>query len=412
MTILNIDKANRTTLMALMAIGLFIVFDVVAVSLNYLLSWRIEAQAVGINLAGRQRMLSQRMVKVLLQIDGARRSGEPVKAYFDELKLTFDLFDNTLRGFDVGHETQGGGGEAFFLPATTEPRARQAVGEAVLLWQDYRSRVIGLLEGGEKSDDALVQAALVEAKARNLKLLGLMNSLTSELERSTQQEAQRIRIYQIVVITLALVCFAWAFVLLRRRDAEILEIRQQASEAAYAERDYAAQQAAHATQRLQLAEDLPTLAHELFATLAPALGIGCASAYRFDADQRLLVACGHYAPGAREGDLSLPRQISLEQGLLGECAQARQMRVIVDPPESFLKIATGLMKASPRAIVLLPVVGNDRLLGMLEMALLHPLDARHEAVLNAVMPFVAMRMEIVARTQHNPPKENRYDARK
>ena len=108
-------KGNRNTRLALLALGLFVLFDVVGVSLNYLLSWRLEQQAIGINLAGRQRMLSQRMVKVLLQIDEAKRNGEPTKVYYDELKLTFDLFDNTLQGFHSGHETLGGSGETLFL---------------------------------------------------------------------------------------------------------------------------------------------------------------------------------------------------------------------------------------------------------------------------------------------------------
>ena len=72
---MNPATTNRSTMLALLALGLFIVFDIVGVSLNTLLSWRVEQQAIGINLAGRQRMLSQRMVKVLLQIDNARRNG-------------------------------------------------------------------------------------------------------------------------------------------------------------------------------------------------------------------------------------------------------------------------------------------------------------------------------------------------
>jgi hypothetical protein len=391
---MKFGKENRNTLLALLAIGLFIVFDVVGLSLNYLLSWRIEQQAIGINLAGRQRMLSQRMVKVLLQIDSARRGGEATGAYFDELKLTFDLFDNTLRGFDAGHQTRGGSGEQLFLPAVSEPKARQAVNDAVALWQDYRARVIDLLAAGEKSDAALLQSVLAEAKARNLKLLGLMNALTTELEAQTQQEAQRIRIYQAIALILALLCFVWAFVLFRRRDQEIIQARQSATESARADNDYVSTQVACATASLQTAENLATLAHQLFATLAPPLGIGCASLFRHE--DGVLTACGHYAAS---GTPFVRAQFEVGEGLVGECARERRMMVIADPPESHFKAQTALMSATPRALVLLPVVGNNALLGVIEMALLQALDARNTEVLDRMLPMLALRMEIIARTE-------------
>ena len=402
---MNPATTNRSTMLALLALGLFIVFDIVGVSLNTLLSWRVEQQAIGINLAGRQRMLSQRMVKVLLQIDNARRNGDPAKAYFDELKLTFDLFDNTLKGFYAGHETRGGTGEKLFLPAVSEPKARQAVSEAVALWQDYRSKVVALIERGEQGDATILQAALAEAQARNLKLLGLMNTLTTELELLTQAEAQRIRVYQAAVLLLALLCFAWAFVLFHRGNAEMLLARQQAADADRAEQHYVADLILQTTTRLQMAEDLPSLAHQLFAALAPALGIGAASFYRFDANSQLLIASGQYA---QEGELTLAREIPLDEGLIGECAQSRQMRVIKNPLADFGGARTALMQARPDTIVLLPVANKDQLFGLIEMALLRALDPRHEEVLKTLLPMLAMRLEMLNRTTTPTHEEYRH----
>jgi len=393
---LNMTSAggNRNTRLALLALALFIVFDIAGVSLNTLLSWRLEQQAIGINLAGRQRMLSQRMVKVLLQIDHARLNNEPTKAYFEELKLTFDLFDNTLQGFDTGHDTKGGAGEPLFLQPVTEPGARKAVTEAVALWQEYRSKVAVLITQGESSNKEHLQAALIEARSRNLKLLSLMNSLTTELERMTQQEAQRIRIYQVVVLALAMLCFAWAFVLFRRGEAESLLARQQAADAARAEQNYVTDLVAQTTIQLQLAEDLAGLASQLFTTLTPTLDIGAASLYRFNAADRMLVACGQYA-GDRE--LSLIREIPADEGLIGECVQAGQMRLINNPAEGFGTARTALLQVRPAAIVLLPVTGNGQLFGLIEMALLKPLNSRHEEVLKGLLPILALRLEMMSR---------------
>ena len=60
---LMLKKLRRNTHIAITAIVLFLVFDFAAIALNIWLSSKIEQQAVSINLAGRQRMLSQRMTK-------------------------------------------------------------------------------------------------------------------------------------------------------------------------------------------------------------------------------------------------------------------------------------------------------------------------------------------------------------
>ena len=90
------------------AVSLFLLFDFAALGLNVWMSVKIEREAVGINLAGRQRMLSQRMAKVLLQLEDAQRAGEPLAEPMQELALTTELFDQTLQGFWAGRETEGG----------------------------------------------------------------------------------------------------------------------------------------------------------------------------------------------------------------------------------------------------------------------------------------------------------------
>ncbi len=214
-TPLGQDKKHSR--IAMVAIVLFLFFDLAALALNVWLSWKIEQQAIAINLSGRQRMLSQRMVKVLLQIDNSRRLGIDANERLQELQLTFDLFDNTLRSFDVGNQTRGGANEIVFLPAVTGDGARAAVEEAVTLWAPYRQHIQQLLTAGSAMEQSLLQATIADAEATNLKLLSLMNTLTTELERQTQHEAGRIRTYQGAAFSLALINFLWAFVMYRRR---------------------------------------------------------------------------------------------------------------------------------------------------------------------------------------------------
>ncbi|MDY6899691.1 MAG: type IV pili methyl-accepting chemotaxis transducer N-terminal domain-containing protein, partial [Cyanobacteriota bacterium] len=53
----------------LVAAGLFLCFDLGVLIPNYIFSTLLKKDAVSINLAGRQRMLSQKMTKAVLEIN-------------------------------------------------------------------------------------------------------------------------------------------------------------------------------------------------------------------------------------------------------------------------------------------------------------------------------------------------------
>ena len=213
---MHIGDTQRQSRAAIVAVVLFLVFDSLALGLNFWLTWRIESQAIGINLAGRQRMLSQRMVKVLMQYEDAQMQQKNTEAISKELALTFGLFDNTLRGFDKGHPTRGGADEELFLPAVSGLAARSVVEEAVAIWQPYRSKVLQVIEKPELLATVLPEA-VQSAQENNLKLLKLMNQLTTELELLTKKEASQIRYYQGAAFILALINFFGAFYLYARR---------------------------------------------------------------------------------------------------------------------------------------------------------------------------------------------------
>lgn len=212
---LRLDKKNSR--IAILAIVMFIVFDLAALALNGWLSLKIEQQAILINLAGRQRMLSQRLVKALLQIDNQVKQGDDPSERLSELKLTYDLFADTLQGFYLGHETLGGSGEKLFLPAVKGEGARAAVDAAVSLWKPYQQQIQPLFAAGQTITHTVLQPAITIAEASNLQLLNAMNQLTTELELQTQQEAEHIRLYQGSAFVLALSNFFWAFWVYNRR---------------------------------------------------------------------------------------------------------------------------------------------------------------------------------------------------
>ena len=210
-------KEQNQSRAALIAVLLFLIFDFAALALNFWLSSEIEKQAVGINLAGRQRMLSQRLPKVLLLMEDALQAGQDPTPQLNELKLTFDLFDNTLQGFSVGHLTQGGSGTALFLEPVSEVTARAVVTKAEALWAPYRVLVLDVIAAGRNGLNASLPPATAYSKQHNVELLTLMNQLTTELELLTERKAAQIRWYQGIAFVLALANFLGALYLYRHR---------------------------------------------------------------------------------------------------------------------------------------------------------------------------------------------------
>jgi len=207
----------------IIAVALFLLFDLGVLVLNFYTSFQIAQDAVGINLAGRQRMLSQRTAKALLGVETARAKGVAAGTDLDELAAAVRLFDTSLKGFQNGATVPGGDGKPVYLQAAEGERAADILAKAQALWTPYQQRLAPVLAGS--ATEAELLAAVDYARSNNLRLLGLMNELTTALESVASQRANTLRMVQTVGIVLALLNFAFIlFKFLRRlrtSDAEI-----------------------------------------------------------------------------------------------------------------------------------------------------------------------------------------------
>lgn len=184
---------------------LFLLFDFGAVALNFWLSLRIEAGTVAINLAGRQRMLSQEMAKVILHLDEAQRLGQDVTPLQQELWTAYELFDTTLRSFTQGVQTTDGEGRAVVLPQLPKGDAAALVARVQSLWAPYRAPLILASTAAPADLSRALIPLRTYAETDNLVVLQLMNALTSRVERATQDEASEIRVLLGLSFSLALV---------------------------------------------------------------------------------------------------------------------------------------------------------------------------------------------------------------
>jgi two-component system, sensor histidine kinase and response regulator len=146
---------------------------------------------------------------------------------------------------------------------------------------------------------------------------------------------------------------------------------------------------------LQAATDLPSLSQTLFHELAPLVQLGYGVLYLHQEDLQQLHLLGSYAYNR---PLHLPATLALGQGLLGQCALERSPILLQPPPEHYVHIGSALGDATPHAVLILPVLHKQCLLGVLELALLERITAQEQTLLDDLMPLLAMNLEILQRS--------------
>ena len=183
---------------------LFLVCDAAVLGLSYRIANQVEADATTINLAGRQRMLSQRMSKALLQVYIGRQEGHSLEAPLNELGSAIELFDHTLTAFAEGTYARGSDGARIYQAALADDVAAGMVRDLLLVWQPYRDAIQRV-----RGDIGQPELANIVATAStvNLELLTRANALTTQMEAVSKQRTTRLRYLQLTAFSIALVNF-------------------------------------------------------------------------------------------------------------------------------------------------------------------------------------------------------------
>ena len=149
------------------------------------------------------------------------------------------------------------------------------------------------------------------------------------------------------------------------------------------------------TGRLQGATSLTEFGGHLLSDLVPTLGGGVAAYYVLDnGDGEVLRRAAAYGIA----DVAeTPSVIKVGEGLVGQCAQEKRTLTLTNLPPGYLRIASGLGQGQPAHVTALPSLSKDALLGVLEVASFQELTTRDRALLDELLPIVAMSLEILQR---------------
>ena len=97
---------------------------------------------------------------------------------------------------------------------------------------------------------------------------------------------------------------------------------------------------------------------------------------------------------------ALQKHFSLGEGLLGQCASAARTICVEGTAQQGLQIHSAVMDATPSRVCIVPVIGSQgKVLAVLELASVSSKSARQDLLLAALLPLVALSLEILQRNE-------------
>ncbi len=118
--------------------GLVLILDLSLLGMNYVISAQLEVASEQINIAGRQRMLSQKIIKDLVLIDFKVNRHESYLEHKQALVESISLFDQTLAAFLEGGEAASASGFNIMVDKQSGKAIIATLNEASKLWKPIR----------------------------------------------------------------------------------------------------------------------------------------------------------------------------------------------------------------------------------------------------------------------------------
>jgi HAMP domain-containing protein/signal transduction histidine kinase/DNA-binding response OmpR family regulator len=165
------------------------------------------------------------------------------------------------------------------------------------------------------------------------------------------------------------------------------------------EQDWLKTNLARFTGMLQGQRDLTTVGRMLLSELAPLVNAQQGVIYQTEIeseDSSVMVLLSAYADAASgEGH---PDHLAVGEGLVGQCAAEKRRMLITDVPANAIPIRSGLFQAVPRNIIVLPILFEDRVKAVIELASISAFTASHLAFLEQLTSSIGIVLNSIEAT--------------
>ncbi len=162
------------------------------------------------------------------------------------------------------------------------------------------------------------------------------------------------------------------------------------------EQDWLKTNLARFTGMLQGQRDLTTVGRMLLSELAPLVNAQQGVIYQMGTDESAeMMLLSAYADDAPNGHA---RELRLGEGLVGQCAAEKRRMLITEVPPHAVSIRSGLFKAVPLNVIVLPVLFEDRVKAVIELASLSTFTASHLAFLEQLTASIGIVLNSIEAT--------------
>ncbi|HKF75230.1 MAG TPA: HAMP domain-containing protein [Candidatus Dormibacteraeota bacterium] len=164
------------------------------------------------------------------------------------------------------------------------------------------------------------------------------------------------------------------------------------------EQDWLKTYLTHFTRLLQGQRDRMSASRLILSELAPLVNAQHGVIYTMDTSdpqEPVLRYQAGYAHRERDGAATVFR---VGEGLVGQCAHERERILLLNVPGDYIAISSGLGEAPPLSIVVLPIVFEDQVLAVIELASFQRFSAIHLDFLDQLTKSIAIVLNTIEAT--------------
>jgi HAMP domain-containing protein/CheY-like chemotaxis protein/signal transduction histidine kinase len=162
------------------------------------------------------------------------------------------------------------------------------------------------------------------------------------------------------------------------------------------EQDWLKTNLARFTGMLQGQRDLATVGRLLLSELSPLVNAQQGVIYQMGTEESAeMVLLSAFAGDGEDGHL---RRLKIGEGLVGQCAAEKERMLISDLPPNTVSIRSGLFEAVPRNVIVLPVLFEDRVKAVIELASLSNFTTSHLAFLEQLTASIGIVLNSIEAT--------------
>ena len=162
------------------------------------------------------------------------------------------------------------------------------------------------------------------------------------------------------------------------------------------EQDWLKTNLARFTGMLQGQRDLATVGRMLLSELAPLVNAQQGVIYQMETEESAgMVLLSAFAD---DGDTGHLRRLRIGEGLVGQVAAEKRRMLISDLPHKTVPIRSGLFESVPKNVIVLPVLFEDRVKAVIELASLSTFTASHLAFLEQLTASIGIVLNSIEAT--------------